>query len=92
MSQVDALGSGSDFTPFLQHLGVAATDMGFDRREAGSYGVYHSVYDSVRLRLFVGRGCVEKVYVCCVCVCVCVCLVCFTVHVLCGGKVVVDVV
>jgi len=39
---IGALGSGSDYTPFLQHLGVASTDMGFN----GDYGVYHSAYDS----------------------------------------------
>ena len=36
------LGSGSDYTPFLQHLGVPATDIGSD----GPYGVYHSVFDN----------------------------------------------
>lgn len=41
-ARIGALGSGSDFTPFLQHLGVAASDMGF----GGDYGVYHSAYDS----------------------------------------------
>lgn len=40
--RLGALGSGSDYTPFLQHLGVASTDMGF----GGDYGVYHSAYDS----------------------------------------------
>jgi N-acetylated-alpha-linked acidic dipeptidase len=39
---IGALGSGSDYTPFLQHLGVPALDMGF----GGDYGVYHSAYDS----------------------------------------------
>ena len=39
---IGPLGSGSDYTPFLQHLGVPATDMGF----GGDYGVYHSAYDS----------------------------------------------
>jgi len=39
---IGALGSGSDFTPFLQHLGVPSTDMGF----GGDYGVYHSSFDS----------------------------------------------
>jgi N-acetylated-alpha-linked acidic dipeptidase len=39
---VGDLGSGSDYTPFLQHLGVPATDIGSD----GPYGVYHSVYDN----------------------------------------------
>ncbi len=41
-ARIAALGSGSDYTPFLQHLGVPSTDMGFD----GDYGVYHSAYDS----------------------------------------------
>jgi N-acetylated-alpha-linked acidic dipeptidase len=41
-ARIASLGSGSDYTPFLQHLGVASTDMGFD----GDYGVYHSAYDS----------------------------------------------
>jgi len=41
-ARIDALGSGSDYTPFLQHLGVPSTDMSFN----GDYGVYHSAYDS----------------------------------------------
>ena len=36
------LGSGSDFTPFIQHLGVPASDIG----SGGPYGVYHSVFDN----------------------------------------------
>jgi N-acetylated-alpha-linked acidic dipeptidase len=36
------LGSGSDYTPFIQHLGVPSTDIGSD----GPYGVYHSVFDN----------------------------------------------
>jgi len=40
--RIGALGSGSDYTPFLQHLGVPSLDMGF----GGDYGVYHSAYDS----------------------------------------------
>ncbi|MGC2299155.1 MAG: M28 family metallopeptidase, partial [Acidobacteriaceae bacterium] len=36
------LGSGSDFTPFIQHLGVPSTDIG----SGGPYGVYHSVFDN----------------------------------------------
>lgn len=39
--QVGFLGSGSDFTPFLQHLGIASADFGL----SGPYGVYHSVLD-----------------------------------------------
>jgi N-acetylated-alpha-linked acidic dipeptidase len=38
---VSDLGSGSDFTPFLQHAGVPSTDVG----SSGSYGVYHSTFD-----------------------------------------------
>ncbi len=41
-ARIGALGSGSDYTPFLQHLGIPASDMGF----GGDYGVYHSAYDS----------------------------------------------
>jgi len=40
-----ALGSGSDFTPFLQHLGIATLDIAFGGEDA-SGGVYHSIYDS----------------------------------------------
>ena len=36
------LGSGSDYTVFLNHLGVPVADLSFD----GPYGVYHSVYDN----------------------------------------------
>jgi N-acetylated-alpha-linked acidic dipeptidase len=39
--QLNALGSGSDYTAFLDHLGVPSLDAGF----SGKYGVYHSVYD-----------------------------------------------
>ena len=39
---VGDLGSGSDYTPFIQHLGVPSTDIGSD----GPYGVYHSVFDN----------------------------------------------
>jgi N-acetylated-alpha-linked acidic dipeptidase len=40
--RVSDLGSGSDFTPFLQHVGVPSTDVG----SHGPYGVYHSVFDN----------------------------------------------
>ncbi len=40
-----ALGSGSDFSPFLQHQGVAALNLGFGGEGIGA-GQYHSVYDS----------------------------------------------
>jgi len=41
---VGDLGSGSDFTPFFQHVGVPATDISSD----GPYGVYHSVFDDYK--------------------------------------------
>ena len=42
--RIQALGSGSDFTPFLQHLGVASLNLGFGGEDQG--GRYHSIYDS----------------------------------------------
>jgi N-acetylated-alpha-linked acidic dipeptidase len=39
---IGTLGSGSDYTPFIQHLGVPSTDIGSE----GPYGVYHSVFDN----------------------------------------------
>jgi len=39
---VNDLGSGSDFTPFLQHAGVPSVDIG----SGGPYGVYHSAFDN----------------------------------------------
>jgi N-acetylated-alpha-linked acidic dipeptidase len=41
--RLDPLGSGSDFTPFLQHLAIASLDLGYGGEDAG--GVYHSIYD-----------------------------------------------
>ncbi len=38
---VGDLGSGSDFTPFLQHAGVPSTEI----TSSGPYGVYHSAFD-----------------------------------------------
>jgi N-acetylated-alpha-linked acidic dipeptidase len=43
--RINALGSGSDYTPFLQHLGIASLDIRFGG-EGESDGVYHSIYDS----------------------------------------------
>lgn len=40
--RIGDLGSGSDFTPFIQHMGVPSTDIG----SSGPYGVYHSVFDN----------------------------------------------
>ncbi len=39
-----ALGSGSDYTPFLQHLGIASLNIGYGGENQG--GSYHSIYDS----------------------------------------------
>jgi N-acetylated-alpha-linked acidic dipeptidase len=41
--RIDALGSGSDFTPFLQHAGIATLDLEFSGE--GDGGIYHSIYD-----------------------------------------------
>ncbi|MCC7496899.1 MAG: M28 family peptidase [Bryobacterales bacterium] len=43
--RMDPLGSGSDYTVFLHHLGVASANIGF-RGEDAAEGVYHSVYDT----------------------------------------------
>ncbi len=40
---IGALGSGSDYTPFLQHLGVASLNLGYGGEDDG--GIYHSIYD-----------------------------------------------
>lgn len=42
---MEALGSGSDYTSFLQHLGIASLNFGFGDDD-GSGGIYHSAYDS----------------------------------------------
>ncbi|HEY8955166.1 transferrin receptor-like dimerization domain-containing protein [Chitinophaga sp.] len=41
---IGAMGSGSDYSSFLQHLGVPSLDVGFGGEDAG--GEYHSIYDS----------------------------------------------
>jgi N-acetylated-alpha-linked acidic dipeptidase len=41
---LDALGSGSDYTPFLQHAGLASLNVGYGDED--EYGQYHSIYDS----------------------------------------------
>jgi N-acetylated-alpha-linked acidic dipeptidase len=43
--RISALGSGSDYTPFLQHLGIASLDFRFGG-EGETDGVYHSIFDS----------------------------------------------
>lgn len=42
--RIGALGSGSDYTPFLQHLGISSLNLGFGGEDGG--GSYHSIYDS----------------------------------------------
>ena len=41
---VGALGSGSDYTAFLDHVGITALDMGLNG--SGGDGTYHSTYDN----------------------------------------------
>jgi N-acetylated-alpha-linked acidic dipeptidase len=41
-AHIGTLGSGSDYTPFIQHFGVPSTDIGSE----GPYGVYHSTFDN----------------------------------------------
>jgi N-acetylated-alpha-linked acidic dipeptidase len=38
-----ALGSGSDFSAFIDHLGIASVDLGFGGEDQS--GIYHSIYD-----------------------------------------------
>jgi len=40
-----ALGSGSDYTAFIDHLGIAALDLGYGGEDGG--GIYHSIYDDI---------------------------------------------
>jgi N-acetylated-alpha-linked acidic dipeptidase len=41
--RIDALGSGTDFTGFLDHLGIATLDLGYGGED--EQGIYHSIYD-----------------------------------------------
>ena len=41
--RIGALGSGSDYGAFLQHVGIASLNLGFDGEDGG--GIYHSIYD-----------------------------------------------
>src|SRR5262249_51933472 len=41
--RIPALGSGSDYTAFLQHDGIASMNIGFAGEDGG--GIYHSIYD-----------------------------------------------
>ena len=42
--RIGALGSGSDYTPFLQHLGIASLNLSYSGESGG--GSYHSIFDS----------------------------------------------
>ena len=42
--EINALGSGSDYTAFLDHLGISSLNLAYSGE--GGYGVYHSIYDS----------------------------------------------
>ena len=42
-NRIGALGDGSDYAPFLDHLGIASVDIGFGGEDEG--GIYHSIYD-----------------------------------------------
>src|SRR5437879_10196394 len=41
--RIPALGSGSDYTVFLDHLGIASANLGYGGEDKG--GIYHSIYD-----------------------------------------------
>jgi len=41
---LDALGSGSDYSPFIQHLGIPSLNLAYGGE--GNGGEYHSIYDS----------------------------------------------
>ena len=45
--KLGALGAGSDYSPFIQHLGIASMNLGFGGENDG--GEYHSIYDSYDL-------------------------------------------
>ena len=44
---IGPLGSGSDYSAFLQHVGIPSINLGFGGEDE-SGGVYHSIYDSFR--------------------------------------------
>ncbi|MEO6290211.1 MAG: M28 family metallopeptidase [Ginsengibacter sp.] len=45
--KLDAMGSGSDYSAFIQHAGIPALNIGFGGEDNG--GEYHSIYDSYDL-------------------------------------------
>ncbi len=42
--ELSALGSGSDYTPFIQHAGIPSLNLGFGGEDEG--GEYHTIYDT----------------------------------------------
>ncbi len=50
--RLGALGSGSDYTAFLDHLGIPSLDLGFGGEGGG--GEYHSIYDSFSMYMRFG--------------------------------------
>jgi N-acetylated-alpha-linked acidic dipeptidase len=42
--KLGALGAGSDYSPFIQHLGIASMNLGYGGEDPA--GVYHSIYDN----------------------------------------------
>jgi len=44
---IGALGGGSDYAGFLNNLGIASADLGFNQIRGGGYATYHSNYDSM---------------------------------------------
>mmetsp|Transcript_22778 Transcript_22778/g.42619 ORF Transcript_22778/g.42619 Transcript_22778/m.42619 type:complete len:700 (+) Transcript_22778:540-2639(+) len=45
-NKLGTLGSGSDYTVFLDRLGIPSMDLSFNPENGKAYGVYHSIYDS----------------------------------------------
>jgi N-acetylated-alpha-linked acidic dipeptidase len=41
--RINAMGSGSDYTVFLDYLGIASLNLGYGGEDGG--GIYHSIYD-----------------------------------------------
>ena len=55
--RISALGSGSDYSPFLQHLGVSSLNVGYGGEASG--GEYHTAFDTFDFfRRFVDPGAV----------------------------------
>src|SRR5438309_1950852 len=44
--RIGALGSGWDYTPLLQHAGIASLNLGYGGEDGG--GIYHSIYDDFK--------------------------------------------